>query len=432
MHAIPFRAGQSLLVSLFFTLTALPVLAAPAKKAPAAAPAASTRIELTHQLGADTGEQIARIVERFNAQSKVGQISLSDRPWGEGTQPQLAIIADTDNEAAVLSGRHFKPLWRVMKDAGEPLQALPVPRFMVPSALDAAGHPLALPVGLSTPVVFFNKDALTKAGADLGALPKSWNEWQDVLGKLYQSGVGCPMTVSQPVSTLLENASAWNNQSFVTGGKSEQIAVNGLIQVKHIAKMSTWYKSRYLHYFGRGDEAEAHFTSGECAVLVGPSAAFPGLVRTAAFPVGVSSYPYHDDAYGAPQNTWADGPALWVAAGRSAAEYKLAAAFVRFWLAPQNQVDWQVNAGFLPLSAAGLIATQSSKLLKEELQAQRVAIAQLTYKPVSSASAASAYAHRAGVRRVLAEEMEDVFADKKPAKQGLDDAVQRIRSGRLN
>jgi sn-glycerol 3-phosphate transport system substrate-binding protein len=146
----------------------------------------------------------------------------------------------------------------------------------------------------------------------------------------------------------------------------------------------------------------------------------------------VSSYPYHDDAYGAPQNTWADGPALWVAAGRSALEYKLAAAFIRFWLAPQNQVDWQVNAGYLPLSAAGLLTTQSSTLLKDELLAQRIAIAQLTFKPVSGFSAASAYGHRAGVRRVLAEEMEAVFADKKPSKQGLDDAVLRIRSGRVN
>ncbi|MDP5238353.1 extracellular solute-binding protein [Uliginosibacterium sp. 31-16] len=432
MHAIPSRAGQGLLVSLVLALAAIPAQAAPAQKAPAASAASSLTIELSHQLGADKGNELAALVERFNAQSKLGRIALSDRPWGQGGQSQLTILADAEDEASLIGARRFKPLWQVMKDAGEPLQTLPVPRFMVPSAVDASGRPLALPVGLSTPVVFFNKDALSKAGADLSALPKSWNEWQDVLGKLYQNGVTCPMTVSQPVSTLIENASAWNNQAFVTGGKNEQIAVNGLIQVKHIAKMSTWYKSRYLHYFGRSTEGEDRFATGECAVLVGPSAAFPTLVRSSAFPVGVSSYPYHDDAYGAPQNTWADGPALWVAAGRSASEYKLAAAFVRFWLAPQNQVDWQVNAGYLPLSSAGLLATQASKLLKDELAAQRVAIAQLTFKPVSPFSAASAYGHRAGVRRVLADEMEQVFADKKPSKQGLDDAVQRIRSGRMN
>lgn len=431
MSKIVSRAGQGLLLSL--TLLAMPAMAAAAKKAPAAAPITSNlNIELSSQLGADKGIELAALVERFNAQSKFGRITLTDRAVGQGAQAQLTIIADADDEAALINARRFKPLWQVMKDAGEPMQTLPVPRFLVPSMLDSAGKVQALPVGLSSPVVFFNKDAMAKAGADLNTLPKNWNEWQDVLGKLYQSGVVCPMTVSQPVSTLLENASAWNNQAFVVGGKNEQIAVNGLVQVKHIAKMSTWYKSRYLHYFGRANEGEGRFSSGECAVLVGPSAAFPSLVRNSAFPIGVSSYPYHDDAYGAPQHTWADGPALWVAAGRSALEYKLAAAFVRFWLAPQNQVDWQVNAGYLPLSAAGLVATQSSRLLKDELLAQRVAIAQLTFKPTSEFSAASSYGHRAGVRRVLAEEIEAVFADKKPSKQGLDDAVARIRSGRMN
>ncbi|GAB2901926.1 hypothetical protein GCM10027046_33720 [Uliginosibacterium flavum] len=426
------RAGQGLLLSLIFI--AIPALAAPAKKAAATAPITSNlSIELSSQLGADKGIELAALVERFNAQSKFGRITLTDRSVGQGAQAQLTIIADADDEAALLASRRFKPLWQVMKDAGEPMQTLPVPRYLVPSMLDSAGKVQALPVGLSSPVVFFNKDALRKAGADMSTLPKNWNEWQDVLGKLNQSGVACPMTVSQPVSTLLENASAWNNQAFVVGaGKNEQIAVNGLVQVKHIAKMSTWYKSRYLHYFGRAGEGEDHFTSGECAVLVGPSAAFPSLVRSSAFPIGVSSYPYHDDAYGAPQHTWADGPALWVASGRSALEYKLAASFVRFWLTPQNQVDWQVNAGYLPLSSAGLVATQSSKLLKDELLAQRVAIDQLTFKPTSAFSAASSYGHRAGVRRVLAEEIEAIFADKKPSKQGLDDAVARIRSGRMN
>lgn len=427
-------AGVCLALSVSAALLAAPAMAAATKKAakapaPVAASASNLSIELTHSLGADKGEQLARIVERFNAQSKEGQIVLSDRAWSKGEQPPLAIISE-DDEASFLAGAHrFKPLWQVMKDAKEPLPTLVAPKVLVPSVLDGNGRPLALPVGLSSPVVFFNKAALAKAGADLNDIPKSWNGWQEVLGKLYQSGQACPMTVSQPVSTLLENASAWNNQAFVTGGKNEQIAVNGLIQVKHLAKMSTWYKSRYLHYFGREDEGDAHFTNGECAVLVAPSAAYPSLVRAAGFEVGVSSYPYHDDAYGAPQNTWADGPALWVSAGRSAAEYKLAARFVHFWLTPQNQVDWQIGAGYLPLSPAGLLAVQGSKLLKDELRAQQVALAELSFKPATAASSASAFGHRAGVRRVLAEEMEGVFADKKPAKQGLDDAVQRIRSG---
>lgn len=424
-------SGKHVLALSILALATCPFGAQAKKAAVAAEPAGPITVELAHQLGNDKGAQLARLVERFNAQSKSGQIVLADDPWQPGSKSQLAIIGESE-EASFIASRKFKPLWQVMKEAKVPLKTLPAPRFMVPSVLDSAGHVQALPVGLSTPVVFFNKDKLAKAGVNLTDVPKTWNGWQDVLGQLAGNGQTCPMTVSYMVPTLLENASVWNNQAFVTGGKNEQIAVNGLIQVKHLAKMATWYRAGFLRLFGRAGEGEDHFASGECSVLIAPSAAYPTLMRTAGFQIGVSSYPYHDDAYGAPQNTWADGPAMWAASGRSAAEYRLIAAFVNFWLNPENQVDWQVNAGYLPLSQAGFVLTQSSKILQSELEAQRVAIAELTFKPVSGFSAASAYAHRQGVRRVLAEEMELVFAEKKPAKQGLDDAEQRIRSGALH
>lgn len=388
-------------------------------------------IVLAHQLGADKGEQLARIVDRFNEQSKIGQIKLADTPWKFGDKSQLAIVG-ADDEAKLIASRRFTPLWHVMKSAHEPLKTLPIPRFMVPSVLDASGHPIALPVGLATPLVFVNEDLLKQKGVDIGNLPRTWGAWQSVLVNLAQNGMACPMTASYPVSTLLENAGAWNNQAFSTGGRHEQIAVNGLIQVKHLAKMSTWYRSGLLKMYGRDGAGEDHFAKGECAVLVAPSSAYPTLRRQASFDVGVTTYPYHDDAYGAPQNTWADGPAMWVGSNLKGSETRLVASFVAFWLQPQNQVDWQVNAGYLPLSPAGYVLTQASSLMKDDLLAQRLAISELTHKPVTSSSAASALVHRPGVRSVLADEMEQVIIGDKPPKQGLDDAVERIRKGHLH
>ncbi len=432
MSAMPLKSGFRLLALLTAAALTVPAIAAaPAQKksAPAAA-AAPVEIELSYSLDADKGLALQALADRFNAANSSVKVVVTDRSWSLGAQPVMSIVAEKDEEG-FLGARRFKPVWEVMKEARQPMATLKpsAARMMVPSVLDSAGRLQALPVALSTPVMFYNRKALAAAGVPVDSMPANWNGWQDVLGKLYAAGQACPMTVSQPVNTLLENASAWNNQAFVTGGKQEQIAVNGLVQVKHMAKMNSWIKARYLHYFGRDNEAEAHFAKGECAVLLAPSGAWPSLRSTAGFEVGVSAYPYHDDAYGAPQNTWADGPALWVASGKSAGEYRAAAAFIRFWLTAENQVEWQVKSGYLPLSPAGLLVTQSSRLLSEELAAQRLAIAQLTHKDVTASSYATAFSHRRGVRRVLAEEMEAVFADKKPPKQGLDDAVQRIRAG---
>lgn len=386
-------------------------------------------IDLVHELGTDKGEQLAKLVDRFNATNKGIHLTVSDKPWTDG-KPDLMILG-AESEAQLLA-RHnsIKPLYEIMTATNQSVHTLSAPRMMNPTSLDAKGRSRALPIGLGTPVMYANKQGLVQAGVDPEQLPKTWLEWQEIMGKLRQYGYTCPYTTSEPVSTFIENVSAWHNQAYV-GGKKEEISVNGLMQVKHLAFMNSWVRAQYLHFFGQGNEAENQFAKGNCLTLTAPSSSLPTLRRQAQFDIVVAPFPYHDGAYGSPQNTLADGPSMWVAAGRTPAEYKAIARFVSFWLTPESQVEWQVNAGYLPLNPAGLLVATDSKLLQEQLQASRIGIAELTNKPVTNASWASGLAHAPGVRRVLGEEMDAVWADRKPPKQALDDAVARIRSGRM-
>ena len=398
-----------------------------AKEKVTAAPAASREIELAHQLDADKAEPLQRLVDRFNANSE-RPIVLSRRDWRQGSLPPLLLLSG-EAEAEFLAGKpRYKPLHQVMQQAREPLETLKPPAMMTPAALDAAGHVLGLPIGLSTPLMFYNRDAFRKAGLDPDHAPSTWLELQQALGKLYDTGVRCPFTTSDPAWVFVENTSAWHNEPVAAEGKGGgHLVINNMLMVKHLALMSSWYKSRYLHIFGRGGEAEAKFASGECAVLTGASSGLPTFTRTAAFDVGVAPLPYYDDMSGAPQNTLADGPVLWVAAGRRPEEYRAIARFVSFLLTPESQVEWQRYGGYLPLNRAGLLAS-SSELLKSELANVRTAIEELTHKPVTASSRASRYAERADVRRILNEELEALWADRKPAKAALDSAVARSRA----
>jgi sn-glycerol 3-phosphate transport system substrate-binding protein len=98
------------------------------------------------------------------------------------------------------------------------------------------------------------------------------------------------------------------------------------------------------------------------------------------------------------------------------------------WLTPESQIEWQVNAGYLPLNQAGLLASSQSTMLGTELEAIHVAILELTNKPVTRISAASSYPQRAAIRQIVNEELESVWQDRKPSKLALDDAVARSRS----
>jgi sn-glycerol 3-phosphate transport system substrate-binding protein len=276
-----------------------------------------------------------------------------------------------------------------------------------------------LPLAFSTPVLYFNKAAFRKAGLNPEAPPKTWVEMQQAAGKLSDSGSRCPFTTAWPAWVQIDNLAAWNGGE-VSDAKGN-LAFNGLVQVKHIAMLATWHKSKYFIYFGRRDEADRRFANGECAMLTSSSSLFASLAESKTLEVGVSALPYHDDQRGAPQNTLADGASLWVASGLKPAETKGVATFVNYVLGPEIQINLTLAGGFLPITPVARLAA-SSKLLKADLASLQVAYSQLQGKALAPVVRVS---QNEPVRVIVEEELETVWANKKPAKEALDNAVTR-------
>lgn len=400
------------------------VNAAPSKTTTPRAAAKLEQIELVHQLGPDAGARLATLVERYNATGPAVRVTLSSRDWRQGAAPELMIL-NSEDQAAFLSSRPGpRPLHEVMTQAGEALETLRPHPTMTSAPLDAQNRLVGLPIALATPVMFYNKALLRAAGANPDNPPTTWQDLQVVLGKLYDKGITCPYASAYPVWIHLENTSAWHNEPLTHGNNT--LAINGMLQVKHLALMSSWYKSRYMHLFGRGNEADAHFMSGECAVLTSASSAYPLFASKPGLEVGVAPLPYHEDYYGAPQNTVSDGPSLWVSNGKTDAHYRAAARFIKFLLTAESQVELQRLLGGLPVNRAGVYAAKADAL-RDELAGVRVAITTLTHKPVTESSRARRALLGVDQRRFLNEALDDLWSNRKPAKQVLDEAVARSR-----
>ena len=412
------------------TLGGLCLISSASVLASTAKPVVVQQIELFHRLPAERAEALGELVNRFNAQSKEYRVTLAEHDWRAANAPHLMILEGDDEESFLAGKPRYKPLHALMKEAKVPLQTLRAPALMTRTPVDAKGQLLALPVGLSTPVLFVNRDALRRAGMNPDATSvATWFDLQNVLGRLADTGHTCPYTVSEPGRIMVENLSAWHNEPVsALRGKVQAPSFNGMFQVKHVAMMASWHRARYLQVFDKGDEAEQRFANGDCAVIAAPSASWTDFRRKGTVDVGVTRLPYHEDFPGAPQNTLADGPALWVSAGKKAGEYTGVARFISFWLQPENQVAWQRATGYLPLNRAGLLASQSD-LLGEDLENIRVAVGQLTNKPVTGDSSSQPVVERASVRRILDEELAAVWADRKAAKEALDNAVTRASGG---
>lgn len=384
-----------------------------------AAPApAHIDIQLSHQLDEERAERLEKFVERFNTQQKDVTLKLVHRVEGDAPK-QINLVTRDEQSRFVASRGKFKPLHEIMRDAKEPFDGAKLSPELRVGLSDAKGKLFALPVALSTPVLYFNKAAFRKAGLDPENPPRTWAQVQQAADKLFDAGSRCPFTTSWPAWVHIDNLSAWNNAD-VSDAKGN-LAFNGLVQVKHVAMLATWHKAKFFSYFGRRDEADRRFAAGECGMLTSSSSIYADLHESATLEAGVAPLPYHDDVRDSPQQTLADGASLWFGAGLKPAEYKAIARFVNFLLGPEMQVELTVAGGFLPMTPVARAAA-SSKLLKADLAGLQVAYGQLQGKGTLRALRVSQFEP---VRIIIDEELEAVWANKKPAKEALDTAVRR-------
>lgn len=394
------------------------VLLAVAVSASLPAVAVPLEIDLSHQLDEERAERVEKLVERFNAQQQDTHVRLVRRVQGDAPK-HLNLVTREDQARFVLARAGFKPLHQVMQEAHEPFEGGQLAPELRVGLSDAKGNLVALPIALSTPVLYINKEAFRKAGLDPEKSPKTWAETQKAADKLFDAGSTCPYTTSWPSWVHIDNLSAWNGVD-VADAKG-RLNFNGLVQVKHTAMLTTWAKARFFAYFGRRDEADRRFADGQCGMLTSSSSLFGALPSNRKSETGVSALPYYDDIPGAPQQTLADGASLWVGAGKKPAEYKSVASFISFLMKPEMQVELTAAAGFLPMTAAARAAA-GSKLLKGDVAGLEVALRQLQGK---GALRPLRISQIEPVRLIVEEELESAWAGKIPAKQALDTAVQR-------
>ena len=401
---------------------------------------AATEIRFWHAMSGAHGAALERLVERFNASqtdyhvvarykgnyAQTLALALGSRKslWG----PHVFQVSEAGTAEVMGRDLVVRPLWQVMEEAGLPLDTAYLPPVAAHFS-DAQGRLQALPFNLSTPVLYYNRDAFRRAKLDPSKPPKTWYEMPAVLGALVDSGSPCALTTTAPSWVLLENMSAWHNEEFATAhngfdGDGARLAFNHGLMVRWISMLSTWRKAGYFTYAGRGSEGENRFASGECAVLTASSASYAALRERVRFDLGVAQFPYYDDLNDAPQNTLIGGGGLWVIAGKSKREYLGVARLVAFLARPENQAEWQKETGDMPLSAA-LYQQLQAKGFYAGNPAQGIALAQLLRKRATLDSRGLRIAQMPQIRGIVDEELEMVWGGKKNPIEALNAAVDR-------
>jgi sn-glycerol 3-phosphate transport system substrate-binding protein len=385
--------------------------------------ASAADIRLWHSMNGARGAEFDRLVARFNASQKQFRVVATYK----GAYDEAAVEAVTARrtrgaphivQASELGGAYLleqgdvaRPLWQVVNlKPGSSFGEEPV---------DGEGRLLALPLGRATPVLYYNRDAFRMAMLDPAKPPVTWDEMVPVLAALVAVGSDCALTMAWPASTLLENMAAWHNQAFAT----DRLMFNSRLAVRWVSTLATWQKSGYFAYASRRGEAETRFVTGQCAVLAASSANYDELRRRAGFDLGIAQFPYYDDFDSAPLNTLPSGAALWVMAGRPAADYAGVARFLAFFARPEVQAEWHQRTGLVPANAAAYELTRKAGFYKKN-PGHEIAVRQLLVRGTPNWKSLRLRDHPR-VRSIIDEELESTWQGQKAALDALNAAVAR-------
>jgi len=402
---------------------------------------AQTEIQWWHSMTGALGDKLGEIAGGFNASQKDYRIvpvfkgtypesmTAAIAAFRAGNAPTILQVFEVGTATMMAAKGAIKPVYQVMKDAGEPFD----PKAYLPAVAgyytNSKGEMLSFPFNSSTVLYYINKDAFRKAGLDPEKAPRTWKELIGAAEKLKAAGQACVYTTGWPSWMHIENFSAWHNVPIGTrengmGGLDTQFAINSPLHVRHLTMLGDLAKRGLFTYAGRTNQAEAKFYSGECAMLTSSAGAQANIRRNAKFNWSVNFIPYHDDVKGAPQNSIIGGASLWVMSGKSAETYKGVAKFFAYLSKPAIQMDWHTATGYVPITNAAYEVTRKSGYY-DKVPGADMAVRQLTNKPPTANSKGLRFGNFVQGREVIEEEMESVFAGKKDAKTALDDAVRR-------
>jgi sn-glycerol 3-phosphate transport system substrate-binding protein len=399
-----------------------------------AAPCRAGEIRVWHSMNGVFGVEFERIVARFNASQKRQRVVLTYKGAHDEAAVEAVTARGTGNfairaphvvQASELAGAFLleqkdlaRPLWQVMADAR--VRVHPEPALAAPEELiDGEGRLLALPLGRATPVLYYNRDAFRFAKLDPAKPPVTWYEMVPTLAALIDAGSPCALTLASPASALLENMAAWHNQPFAT----DRLMFNNRLAVRWVSTLVTWQKSGYFTHYAKPGEAEARFLAGECALLAASSAAYDELRSSTAFDLGIAQFPYYDDFDGAPLHTLPSGAALWVMAGRPAADYAGVAGFLAFFARPDVQAQWHQKTGLVPVTAGAYELTRKAGFYAVQ-PGREIAVRQLMVRGTPNWKSLR-LAQFPKLRTIIDEELESTWQGRKSALDALNHAVER-------
>ena len=417
------------------TLAALALATAPAL--------AQTKFEFWYGLSGDLSERIQDMCKDFNASQADYEIVCVSQDNYEANlqntiaafrankQPTIAQISDGGTVDLMLSGAYL-PVRQLMEENGYDINWEDYFSGVASYFATSTGELLAMPFNNSTAMFYYNTDALKAVGFE-GA-PQTWEQVETIARDLKAAGYDCPVAFDPTGQwQWWEQFSAIHNQPIATngngyGGLDAEVTFN---QGKFVDQLG-WFKKMYdeglfvVKSKATGDTANDAFVNARCQMSSSSVAdhGFIGKQAVEGMHWDVAMLPVWEGTER--QNSLVGGAALWTLKGKSAEEYKGAAAFYAFIATPAQAEWWSTVTGYIPVTNSGYEAMVAKGFYSEApYKGRELALQSLTFTPPSDYTRGVRLGNFGAVRKEIQDAISAVLFNNVPVQQALDEAAVR-------
>ncbi len=387
-------------------------------------------IILWHALAGHLGTELNQLVNQFNqSQADYDVIAVYKGNYIETLtsfaaafrakqSPDIVQVFEVGTATMLAPKGIIKPLHQLLKEQNQSIATqdfIPnVRRFY--SINDKL---MAFPLSISVPVMYYNLDALHKAGYTEKQLPDTWQSFEKLARALKKSGYRCAYTTAHPAWIHVESFLSLHGIDAYTAD-SQKAIFNQFALKKHFNRLKTWQKKGYFRYGGRFDDATSLFTSGICPIFSQSSGGFNSLSKMLSSPLVIGPMPIDSELIKTARTNVAGGAALWVSSQSPAIKAPGIAQFFTFISQTNIQQHWHEQSGYLPVGLTGRYADITAA---SQHPALTLAIQNLTEAEQGPAMNNQVPQHQ--IRTANEEAMESLFSGIKSVEQSLNEAESK-------
>ncbi len=399
---------------------------------------AQTEIQWWHAMGGTNGERVDKIAADFNASQSDYKVvptykgnytetmTAAVAAFRAKEHPHLVQVFEVGTATMMAAKGAIYPIEQMMADSGEAFDKSDYLPAVISYYQTSEGELLSMPFNSSTPVLWYNADALKAAGVEA---PETWGDVKTAAKALVDNGMACGISFGWQSWVMIENYSAWHNlemgtkENGFTGFDTEFTFNNDKVAARldDIASMS---QGNLFKYGGRRGDSLPLFTNGECGMWMNSSAYYGSIKTQAKFDFGQTMLPLDASVADAPQNSIIGGATLWALAGHDAEEYKGLSKFMTYLSSAEVQAWWHQETGYVPITKAAYELSKSQGFYDSN-PGTDTAIKQLSLNAPTPNSRGIRFGNFVQVRDVINEELEALWAGDKTASEALNEAAER-------